>query len=191
VHQHAARVGEDPVKHGLVASLARPGGNATGVNSFSQEVNAKLLALLHELVPKALRVAVLLNPASGPNAETTLRGVSEAARPLGLQIRVLNASTSREIDAAFATLARERPDALFFRLLMPEAPVKMRERLGPAELSPTVSPAGPCVFRGRGPLYGLRMSLPGRGDNCGVYRSPLGNARKMGVMVVATTACAL
>jgi putative ABC transport system substrate-binding protein len=106
-------VGEDPVKHGLVGSLARPGGNATGVNFFNAEVVAKRLALLHELVPKALHVAVLLNPASGPNAETTLQGVSEAARTIGLQIRVFNASTSREIDAAFATLERERPDALF------------------------------------------------------------------------------
>jgi putative ABC transport system substrate-binding protein len=106
-------VGEDPVKLGLVASLARPGGNATGINSFSGEVVAKRLALLHELVPKAMRVAVLVNPANGPIAETTLREVQEAARVIGLQIQVLNASTSREIDAAFAALARERPDALF------------------------------------------------------------------------------
>ena len=77
-------VGEDPVKLGLVGSLARPGGNATGINYFSQEVNAKRLGLLHELVPKAIGVAVLLNPASGPNAEATLRDVSEAARTIGL-----------------------------------------------------------------------------------------------------------
>jgi putative ABC transport system substrate-binding protein len=106
-------VGDDPVKLGLVASLARPGGNATGVNFFQQEVGAKRLGLLHELVPKAVRVAVLVNPANATVAETTLRGVQEAARTIGLQIRVLNASTSREIDAAFATLARERADALF------------------------------------------------------------------------------
>jgi putative tryptophan/tyrosine transport system substrate-binding protein len=106
-------VGEDPVRIGLVASLARPGGNATGINYFNQELDAKRLALLHELVPKAVRVAVLVNPANGPTAETTLQGVQEAARVLGLQIQVLNASTSRQIDAAFATLARERPDALF------------------------------------------------------------------------------
>jgi putative ABC transport system substrate-binding protein len=103
----------DPVKLGLVASLARPGGNLTGTNFFSGELVAKRLGLLRELVPKAVSVAVLLNPTNGPNAETTLRDVSEAARTIGLQIRVLNASTSREIDAAFATLARERPDALF------------------------------------------------------------------------------
>jgi putative ABC transport system substrate-binding protein len=101
-------VGEDPVKLGLVASLARPGGNATGINFFTQEVNAKRLAFLHDLVPKAVRIAVLVNPANAPTAETTLREVQEAARAVGLQIQVLNASTIREIDAAFAALARER-----------------------------------------------------------------------------------
>jgi putative tryptophan/tyrosine transport system substrate-binding protein len=106
-------VNEDPVKLGLVANLARPGGNATGINYFSGELVAKRLGLLHELVPKAVRVAVLVNPANGPSAETTSRDVQEAARTIGLQINVLNASTSREIDAVFATLARERPDALF------------------------------------------------------------------------------
>jgi putative tryptophan/tyrosine transport system substrate-binding protein len=105
-------VADDPVKLGLVASLARPGGNATGVNVFSTEVVAKRLGLLHELVPKAVRVAVLVNPANVV-AELNLRDVQEAARTIGLQIHVLNASTSREIDAVFATLARERPDALF------------------------------------------------------------------------------
>jgi putative tryptophan/tyrosine transport system substrate-binding protein len=105
--------GEDPVKIGLVASLSRPGGNATGVNFFNQEVDTKRLALVHELVPNAVRVAVLLNPADALNAETTLRGVQEAARVFGLQIHVLKASTNREIDAAFATLERDRPDALF------------------------------------------------------------------------------
>jgi putative ABC transport system substrate-binding protein len=106
-------VPEDPVKLGLVASLARPGGNATGINFFTQEVNAKRLALLRELVPKAARVAVLINPANATSAETTLRDVQEAARNIGLQIHALNAGTSSEIDAAFATLALERPDALF------------------------------------------------------------------------------
>jgi putative tryptophan/tyrosine transport system substrate-binding protein len=105
-------VGDDPVKLGLVASLARPGGNATGSNSFSMEVDAKRIGLLHELVPKAVRVAVLLNPAN-PTAELILREVQEAARVIGLQIQVLNATTSAEIDAAFASLAHDRPDALF------------------------------------------------------------------------------
>jgi putative tryptophan/tyrosine transport system substrate-binding protein len=104
-------VADDPVKLGLVASLARPGGNATGINFFAREVEAKRLALLHELVPKtAVRIAMLLNPA---NPGTTLRDVQEAARVIGLQTHVVNAATISEIDAAFAALARERPDALF------------------------------------------------------------------------------
>ena len=106
-------VAEDPVRLGLVASLARPGGNLTGINFLSAELAAKRLELLRELVPAATRVAVLVNPANATNAEATLRDVEAAARAMGLQIQVLNASTSREIDAAFATFARERPDALF------------------------------------------------------------------------------
>jgi ABC-type uncharacterized transport system substrate-binding protein len=106
-------VGEDPVKLGLVASFNRPGGNATGINFFSQEVTAKRLALLHELLPNAARMAVLVNPANIPTAEAALRDVPEAARALGLQIQVLNASTSREIEAAFAALVRDRADGLF------------------------------------------------------------------------------
>jgi putative ABC transport system substrate-binding protein len=106
-------VGEDPVRLGLIASLARPGGNATGINFFTQEVVAKRLRLLHDLVPKAVRIAVLVNPANAPATDATLREVREAAPTLGLQIQILNATTIGEIDAAFATLARERPDALF------------------------------------------------------------------------------
>jgi ABC-type uncharacterized transport system substrate-binding protein len=105
-------VGDDPVKLGLVASLARPGGNATGVNNFATEVVAKRLGLLHDLLPKAVRIAVLVNPANAPVTEATLRDIPEAASALGLQIRVLNASTSREIEAAFATLGRDPADAL-------------------------------------------------------------------------------
>jgi len=106
-------VGADPVKLGLVASLARPGGNATGINFFTTELVAKRLGLLHELVPKAVRIAVLVNPANAPSAETTLRDIPEAARAIGLQIQVLNASTSREIEAAFVSLVRDRADALY------------------------------------------------------------------------------
>jgi putative ABC transport system substrate-binding protein len=106
-------VSEDPVKLGLVASLARPGGNVTGINFFATEVDAKRLGLLHELVPKAVRVAVLWNPASDTPFDTELPDLQDAARTIGLQIRVLNATTIGEIDAAFAILARERPDALF------------------------------------------------------------------------------
>ena len=107
---------EDPVKLGLVASLARPSGNATGMNFYSGELTAKRLELLHELVPAAIRVAVLVNPANALTTETTLKDVAAPARAMGLQVQVLNASTSREINAAFATFVRERPDALFVGL---------------------------------------------------------------------------
>jgi putative ABC transport system substrate-binding protein len=106
-------VGADPIELGLVASLARPGGNATGINFFVADIAAKRLGLLHDLVPKAVRIAVLINPANASTAEATLRDMPEAARAIGLQIVVLNASTGLEIEAAFATLVRDRADALF------------------------------------------------------------------------------
>ena len=106
-------VGEDPVKLGLVVSLARPGGNATGINIFNVEVATKRLGLLRELLPKSVRIAVLVNPANATSAEFTLRYIPEAARALGLQSLVLNASTGDQIDAAFATLVSDRVDALF------------------------------------------------------------------------------
>lgn len=105
-------VGDDPVKLGLVDSLSRPGGNATGVNIFGVEVVGKRLALLHELVPNAVRVAVLVNPGNVASA-STLQNAEEAARPMGLQVQVLKAATISEIDAAFAAMAHERLDALF------------------------------------------------------------------------------
>ena len=106
-------VNEDPVRLGLVASLARPGGSLTGVNFLAGELTAKRLELLRELVPTATRVAVLVNPANATTAESTLKDVTPAARAMGLQILVLKASTSREIDAGFDSFVRERPDALF------------------------------------------------------------------------------
>jgi ABC-type uncharacterized transport system substrate-binding protein len=106
-------VPEDPVRSGLVASLARPGGNATGINFFSVELVAKRLEILRELVPATTRVAMLVNPADAANTETMLRDVEAATRAMGLQIQLVNADTSHEIDAAFATFVRERPDALF------------------------------------------------------------------------------
>ncbi len=105
-------VAQDPVQLGLVASLARPSGNATGINNFDQEVTAKRLRLLHDLVPKAVRVAVLVNPANASVTATALQEVQKAAPTIGLQIQILNATTIGEIDAVFATFARERPDAL-------------------------------------------------------------------------------
>ena len=104
---------EDPVKLGLVARLSRPDSNATGINFYSGELTAKRLELLREVVPAATRVAVLVNPINPLTTESTLRDVQSAARAMGLQIQVGNASTSHEINAAFATFVRERPDALF------------------------------------------------------------------------------
>jgi len=106
-------VGDDPVRLGLVASLARPGGNLTGMNFFGQETVPKRLGLLHELVPKAIRVAVLVNPGNIAGAEGTMREAQDAARLIGLPIDILKASTGSEIDAAFASLVRERVQALF------------------------------------------------------------------------------
>ena len=104
----------DPAQLGLVASLSRPGGNATGINFFfSAEVSTKRLRLLHDLIPKAVRVAVLLNPSNPTTAESTLREAQEAASAIGLQIQSLNASTIEEIEAAFAAIKRNRADALF------------------------------------------------------------------------------
>jgi putative ABC transport system substrate-binding protein len=106
-------VSEDPVGLGLVANLARPGGNATGVNFFLAELVEKRLALLRELVPSAARVAVLINPANAANAEATTRGVEPAARAMALKIQTVKVTTGAEIQTAFESLAHERPDALF------------------------------------------------------------------------------
>jgi putative tryptophan/tyrosine transport system substrate-binding protein len=107
-------VGDDPVQLGLVASLPRPGGNATGINFFVAEVTAKRLRLLHDLVPRAIRVAVLANPANATAAATAIREMREAAPTMGLQIQtVLNATTVDEIDAAFTALTHEGADVLF------------------------------------------------------------------------------
>jgi ABC-type uncharacterized transport system substrate-binding protein len=107
---------EDPVRLGLVTSIARPGGNLTGFNILTGELAAKQLELLRELVPAASRVAVLFNPVDAVNAESQLRDIEVTARAIGLQIQVLNAGTGSEINAAFASFVRERPDALFVAL---------------------------------------------------------------------------
>ena len=109
-------VGEDPVRLGLVSSLARPGGNLTGINVFSVEISAKRLELLHTLVPGSTRVAVLVDPSNAVTTETTLRDLEPAGRAMGLQIQVRKASTPHEIDAVFASFVRERPDAVFVTL---------------------------------------------------------------------------
>ena len=106
-------VGEDPVRLGLVSSLSRPSGNLTGINMFANELEAKRLELLYRLVPRATRIAVLVNPADVGNTENTLREVGAAARTFGLEMQVLKAGTTREIEDAFAGIGRDRPDALF------------------------------------------------------------------------------
>jgi putative tryptophan/tyrosine transport system substrate-binding protein len=140
---------DDPVKLGLVPSLARPGGNATGVNFFAYEVVAKQLGLLHELVPKASRIAVLLNPRTAISAETTLQAVQEAARAVQLEIQVLKAGSADEIDTAFAALARERADALFIQAdgfygtrRVQLATLAMRERMPASNVSREMAEAG-------------------------------------------------
>jgi putative ABC transport system substrate-binding protein len=111
-------VAENPVTLGLVASLAKPGGNATGINFFAVETDAKRLGLMHELLPKASRIAALLNPANARYTEATSKSLREAAPSLGVEIIFFNASTPSEIDAAFTAMARERAEALF---IAPEA----------------------------------------------------------------------
>jgi putative ABC transport system substrate-binding protein len=106
-------VGEDPVRLGLVQSLAKPGGNRTGINLLLNELEGKRLGLLRELLPQATRLAVLVNPADATNTAVTVRDVGTGARAFGMQVQILNASTPREIDAAFESIERERPDALF------------------------------------------------------------------------------
>jgi putative ABC transport system substrate-binding protein len=106
-------VGDDPVRLGLVASLARPGGNMTGVNLFNVELAAKRLELLRELVPRAARIALLVNPADAAITETQVQEVQAAARAIGVQVQVFNADTNAEINAVFETVGRERLDAIF------------------------------------------------------------------------------
>jgi putative ABC transport system substrate-binding protein len=106
-------IAEDPVKRGLVTSLARPSGNLTGINMLANELEAKRLQLLHQLVPQAQRIAVLVNPDSVIVTETVLRDVEAAARTIGLQLQVLKANTAREIEEGFAWSERQRPHALF------------------------------------------------------------------------------
>jgi putative tryptophan/tyrosine transport system substrate-binding protein len=106
-------VGDDPVRLGLVSSLARPGGNLTGINMLANELEAKRLQLLHQLVPQARRIVVLVNPASMSNTERTLRDIEPAARTIGLRLQVLKANTAREIEEGSAWSEREKPDALF------------------------------------------------------------------------------
>jgi ABC-type uncharacterized transport system substrate-binding protein len=160
-------IGDDPVRLGLVDSLARPGGNMTGINNFIYELVAKRFALLHELVPAAVRVAVLVNPANA-QTETTLRDVEAAARPIGLQIQIVRASTSREIDVAFAALVRDRVDALF----VPPDPLFISRRIQIVQLAarhavPTTYPVRDFAEAGGLMSYGTNTADAWR--QTGVY----------------------
>jgi putative ABC transport system substrate-binding protein len=161
-------VGEDPVKLGLVTSLAKPGGNLTGVNILVTEVVAKRLELLRELLPKAIRIDVLVDPANAMTTESMLRGLEAAARTMGMQIRVFNASTSREIDAAFAALVDERPDALFVGV----SPFLLDRRVQLAQLA--ARHAIPAIYQDRehvevGGLMSYGASIGDAYRHLGVY----------------------
>jgi putative ABC transport system substrate-binding protein len=148
-------VGDDPVKLGLVASLARSAGNATGINFFNTEIVAKRLGLLHQLVPKAVRIAVLVNPANAATTESTLRELREGASALGLQVQAFEAGSIRQIEAAFGTIVRERMEALF---IAPDAFLISR-RVQLAILAarhgiPTTSTDRECVEIGQLMSYG-------------------------------------
>ena len=161
-------VGEDPVRLGLVASLARPGGNLTGINFFTAELAAKRLELLRELVPGAIRIAVLVDPAGPTTTESTLRDIEAAARTMRLQIQILNASTSREIEAAFASFAGERPDALFVGI----SPFFIVRRVQLAQLA--ARHAIPAIYQDRlhaevGGLISYGASLTDAYRQVGVY----------------------
>jgi putative tryptophan/tyrosine transport system substrate-binding protein len=161
-------VGEDPVKLGLVTSLARPGGNLTGINFFTVELAAKRLELLRELVPGATRIAVLVDPVGVTTTESTLRDVEAAARAMRLQIQVLNASTSREIEAAFASFVAELPDALFVGI----SPFFIERRVQLAQLA--ARHAVPAIYQDRlhaevGGLISYGASLTDAYHQVGIY----------------------
>jgi len=160
-------VGDDPVKIGLVTSLARPGGNLTGINFFSSELAAKRMELLREMVPAAARVAVLGDP-TFTLTEFQVRDAETAARAMGLQIQVLNASTSSEINAAFANLVRERPDVLY----VGTGPFFVSRRVQLTHLA--TRHAVPAIYSGRqyieaGGLMSYGTSLTDAYRQMGVY----------------------
>jgi putative ABC transport system substrate-binding protein len=161
-------VGEDPVKLGLVTSLARPGGNLTGINFFITELAAKRLELLRELVPGGIRIAVLVDPADALTTESTLRDLEAAARAERLQVQVLNASTSREIEAAFASFVGDRPDALFVGI----SPFFIARRVQLAQLA--ARHAVPAIYQDRlhaevGGLISYGASLTDAYGQVGIY----------------------
>ena len=170
-------VAEDPVKLGLVANLARPGGNATGVNFFVSEVVRKRLGLLRDLIPRAVRIAVMINSGNAATAEATLREVQNAADALGLQIHVVNASTSDEINAAFAAISHERVEALF---LGPDAFFNSRRvqlvTLSARDRIPTAYSTRDCVEVGG--LMSCGTNITDSFSQAGVYVGKILNGTK-------------
>jgi ABC-type uncharacterized transport system substrate-binding protein len=160
-------MGDDPVKTSLVTSLAQPGGNLTGINFFSGELAAKRIELLREMVPAAARVAVLADP-TFTLTESQVRDAETAARTMGIQIQVLNATTSREINAAFAKFVPERPDALY----VGASPFFVSRRVQLTHLA--TRHAVPAIYSGRqytevGGLMSYGTSLTDAFRQMGVY----------------------
>lgn len=158
-------VGTDPVKIGLVASLNRPGGNITGVTTLNVQIAAKRLELLHELLPKATIIAVLVNPANPIVAETSERELTRATRELGLELHVLRARTEREIDDALATLAQLRAnaliieaDALFISYSKPLAALVTRHAMPAIHAARDFVVAGGLMSYGNSPSESYRQA---------------------------------
>ena len=170
-------VSEDPVKLGLVESFARPGGNLTGINFFTSELEAKRLALLHELVPKAVRIAVLVNPANAQTSESQFRAILDAAHAMGLQIQVLKASTRSEIEAAFATLARDRAESLHVAgdVFFTSRRVQLAT-LAATNRIPTSYPSREAVVAGG--LMGYGTSIPNAYRLAGIYAARILSGEK-------------
>jgi putative ABC transport system substrate-binding protein len=168
---------EDPVKLGLVTSLAKPDGNLTGVNILVGEVVSKRLELLRELLPKAIRIGAVVDRANATTTESTLRGLETAAPKMGIQIQVLNASTVREIDEAFAALVNERPDALFVGI----GPFLLDRRVQFAQLA--ARHAIPAIYQDRehaevGGLMSYGTSIGDAYRHLGVYAGRVLNGAK-------------
>jgi len=161
-------VGEDPVKLGLVTSIAKPDGNLTGINILVTEVVSKRLELLRELLPEAIRIGVLADPANAVTDDSMLKALDAAAPRMGMQIRVFNASTIQEIDAAFTALASERPDALFVGV----SPFLLERRVQLAQLA--ARHAIPAIYQDRehaevGGLMSYGASIGDAYRHLGVY----------------------
>jgi putative ABC transport system substrate-binding protein len=161
-------VGDDPVKMGLVASLAHPGGNATGISFLTVDVVAKRLGLLRELVPSAVRIAALVNPSNSGVSSSTVSALETASRALGMQVKIYNAATRQEIDAAYAALMRERPDALF---VSPDPFFQTRRTHLAALATRHALPAAYSVreYVEAGGLMSYGTSLPDMYQQVGVY----------------------